>query len=191
MAAVMRGFCKNGTYYSCDYDTVKERRGLEGRIGKWTWHWKHRRHEETIRGSTEAGTATKSMPSKENGVQTILTKYDNTMKSIGRKRPITPRYSSWGRLWDWQAPPYRTVGCCQARQIWRYDFSTARSADDKVAEFILLSVMKNLSYDHIEYHEKLGRCPIGRTDFYGIRRLFFHYLDCALKAAGEESSACT
>lgn len=70
-------------------------------------------------------------------------------------------------------------------------FSTARAADDKVAEFILLSVIKNLSYDHIEYHEKLGRCPIGRTDFYGIRRLFFHYLDCALKAAGEESSACT
>ena len=59
--------------------------------------------------------------------------------------------------------------------------SAAQMADEKAAGHILLSVKKNLSYDHVEYHEKLGRCPLGRTDFYGARRLFFHYLDCALK----------
>lgn len=61
----------------------------------------------------------------------------------------------------------------------------AHMADEKAAEHILLSVNKNLSYERLEYHDRLGRCPLGRTDFYGARRLFFHYLDCALR--GEET----
>lgn len=61
----------------------------------------------------------------------------------------------------------------------------AHMADEKASEHILLSVNKNLSYERLEYHDRLGRCPLGRTDFYGARRLFFHYLDCALR--GEET----
>lgn len=57
----------------------------------------------------------------------------------------------------------------------------ALKADRKSAGHIVLSVTKDISYDHLEYHDRLGRCPIGRTDFYGARRLFFHYLDCALR----------
>lgn len=56
----------------------------------------------------------------------------------------------------------------------------ALKADRKSAGHIILSVTKGLSYEHVEFHERLGRCPLGRTDFYGARRLFFHYLDCAL-----------
>lgn len=107
------------------------------------------------------------------------------------KKAKNPRYSSWE---DYGIDKRRLAELWDAVKSGRYEdmvLSAARAADDKVAEFILLSVMKNLSYDHIEYHEKLGRCPIGRTDFYGVRRLFFHYLDCALKAAGEGVSACT
>lgn len=63
----------------------------------------------------------------------------------------------------------------------RLVLSAAHMADEKAAEHIILSVKKNLSYERLEYHDKLGRCPLGRTDFYGARRLFFHYLDCALK----------
>ena len=59
--------------------------------------------------------------------------------------------------------------------------SAAHMADENAAGHIILSVKKNLSYERLEYHDKLGRCPLGRTDFYGARRLFFHYLDCALK----------
>lgn len=59
--------------------------------------------------------------------------------------------------------------------------SAARMADEKAAGHILLSVKEQLSYEHLEYHDKLGRCPLGRSNFYGARRLFFHYLDCALK----------
>lgn len=58
--------------------------------------------------------------------------------------------------------------------------SAARMADEKAAGHILLSVKEQLSYDLLEYHDKLGRCPLGRTDFYGARRLFFHYFDCAM-----------
>lgn len=57
----------------------------------------------------------------------------------------------------------------------------ALKADRKFAGHIVLSVTKDVSYDHLEYHDRLGRCPLGRTDFYGARRLFFHYLDMALK----------
>lgn len=59
--------------------------------------------------------------------------------------------------------------------------SASHMADEKAAGHILLSVKENLSYERLEYHDKLGRCPLGRTDFYGARRLFFHYLDSALK----------
>lgn len=64
--------------------------------------------------------------------------------------------------------------------------SAAQMADEKAAGHILLSVKENLSYERLEYHDQLGRCPLGRTDFYGARRLFFHYLDCVLK--GKEDS---
>lgn len=66
--------------------------------------------------------------------------------------------------------------------------SAALAADEKAAEHILLSVTENVTYERLEYHEKLGRCPLGRTNFYGARRLFFHYLDEALKNAQRESN---
>lgn len=61
--------------------------------------------------------------------------------------------------------------------------AAAVKADEKAAGHIILSVVEGLSYDRIEFDGKLGRCPLGRTNFYGARRLFFHYLDIALKDA--------
>lgn len=63
----------------------------------------------------------------------------------------------------------------------------AAKADKEAAAYIVLSVTMGLSYEHIEFSETLGRCPIGRTNFYGARRLFFHYLDCILKELHRES----
>lgn len=57
----------------------------------------------------------------------------------------------------------------------------ALKAHEKAAGHILISVAEGLSYEWVEFHEKLGRCPLGRSDFYGARRMFFHYLDEALK----------
>ena len=66
----------------------------------------------------------------------------------------------------------------------KYDtlvLSSAIKADQMCAGYIILSGSKSLSYEHIEFDDRLGRCSLGRTDFYGARRLFFHYLDVALK----------
>lgn len=51
----------------------------------------------------------------------------------------------------------------------------AASAD--IYPYIIKSVTNDLSYRFIEYDEKLGRIPVGKTEFYAMRRLFYHYLD--------------
>lgn len=63
--------------------------------------------------------------------------------------------------------------------------SLACMADKYAAEHILLSIKKGCSYERLECCNELGRCPLGRTNFYGTRRLFFHYLDIALKVYAE------
>ncbi len=53
----------------------------------------------------------------------------------------------------------------------------AIAANPQIYQYIIKSVTNDLSYRYIEYDEKLGRIPVGKTDFYGYRRLFYHYLD--------------
>lgn len=64
--------------------------------------------------------------------------------------------------------------------------SKACSGLEFIKPWILLSVTKSKSYDLIEFDCKLGRIPIGRSDFYGYRRKFYHNLDVILR---EECSA--
>lgn len=62
--------------------------------------------------------------------------------------------------------------------------SAARRADEQAAGHIVLSVKRNMSYETLEARQAAGeieRVAIGRSDFYGTRRLFFHYLDDALR----------
>lgn len=59
--------------------------------------------------------------------------------------------------------------------------AAAEEANTSIAQYILISVMKNKSYEGIEYVEGLGRIPCGRTDFYGYRRLFYHLLDIKIR----------
>lgn len=62
----------------------------------------------------------------------------------------------------------------------RYDDlvrTAAEAANKDIAEQIILSVRENKTYEGVEYTEKLGRIPCGRSDFYGYRRLFYHLLD--------------
>lgn len=69
----------------------------------------------------------------------------------------------------------------------RYDFvvrSAALAANLDIAEYLIKSVVEEKSYDELQKKWDLGemeRMACGRSDFYGIRRLFFHYLDGALK----------
>ena len=90
---------------------------------------------------------------------------------------------------DYGITPERLNELTEVVRSGKYDavvLSAARRADERTAGHIVLSVKRSLSYEHIEFDERLGRCTLGRTDFYGVRRLFFHYLDCALKELQEK-----
>ena len=85
---------------------------------------------------------------------------------------------------DYGITPERLSELMEIVKSGKYDavvLSAAHRADEKAAGHILLSVKENLSYKYIEFHYKLGRCSLGRTNFYGARRSIFHYMDCALK----------
>lgn len=72
----------------------------------------------------------------------------------------------------------------------KYSHETLREACrglEFIEPWIILSVTKSKSYDLIEFDFKLGRIPIGRSDFYGFRRKFYHNLDCLLR--GEKENA--
>lgn len=63
-------------------------------------------------------------------------------------------------------------------------FSAAHMANKEAATHIILSAKKDLSYEALEAKQALGeidRVALGRSDFYRVRRLFFHYLDIELK----------
>lgn len=53
----------------------------------------------------------------------------------------------------------------------------AKAASPELYPYILKSVTNGLPYRFIEYDEQLGRIPIGSTEFYALRRKFYHFLD--------------
>lgn len=53
----------------------------------------------------------------------------------------------------------------------------AAAASREIAPWILVSVTEDLNYEELEYYPELGRIPINRFDFYGVRRLFYSILD--------------
>lgn len=59
--------------------------------------------------------------------------------------------------------------------------SAAYTANSDIAEYILLSVKEKKTYERVEFDERLGRIPCGRTDFYGYKRLFYHLFDERIK----------
>lgn len=50
-------------------------------------------------------------------------------------------------------------------------------ANPGIWKYILKSVTLGLPYEFIEYDDKLGRIPVGKTEFYAVRRKFYHCLD--------------
>lgn len=52
----------------------------------------------------------------------------------------------------------------------------AEMTSKELAPYILKSVVKDLTYEYLEYDEELGRIPVGKTDFYGYKRRFFYFL---------------
>ncbi len=97
--------------------------------------------------------------------------------------------ASWG---DYGITPERLNELIGIVRSGKYDavvLSAARKADEKTAGHIIMSVIENASYEDLEAKYasgKIERIALGRSDFYGMRRLFFHYLDMALKGIPEE-----
>ena len=55
--------------------------------------------------------------------------------------------------------------------------SCARDADKTLYPYILKSVTQDMTYEELEYDQKLGRIPCGKTDFYACRRKFYSLLN--------------
>lgn len=64
----------------------------------------------------------------------------------------------------------------------------AHMANEEIAEYILLSVKENKSYDALRVKwelKEMERIPYCRTDFYGIRRYFYSLFDKELRRIGK------
>ena len=64
----------------------------------------------------------------------------------------------------------------------------AHTANETIAEYILLSVTQNKSYDTLSVKwelKEMERIPYCRTDFYGIRRYFFSIFNEKMKEIGK------
>lgn len=64
----------------------------------------------------------------------------------------------------------------------------AHEANETIAEYILLSVTQNKSYDALRVKwelKEMERIPYCRTDFYGIRRYFYHLFDLKVRMIGK------
>lgn len=68
------------------------------------------------------------------------------------------------------------------------DSQAAHTANKDIGEYILLSVIKNKSYDELQRMwelREIERIPCCRTDFYGYRRYFYSLFDRELRRIGK------
>lgn len=66
--------------------------------------------------------------------------------------------------------------------------SAAHTANEMIAEYILLSIRENKSYDALRAKwelKEMEQIPYCRTDFYGIRRYFMHLMDLEMRRIGK------
>ncbi len=64
----------------------------------------------------------------------------------------------------------------------------AHTANETIAEYILLSVTQNKSYDALRVKwelKEMERIPYCRTDFYGWRRYIMHLFDLEMRRMGK------
>lgn len=64
----------------------------------------------------------------------------------------------------------------------------SHTANETIAEYILLSVSQNKSYDALRVKwelKEMERIPYCRTDFYGYRRYFYHLFDLEVRRIGK------
>lgn len=107
--------------------------------------------------------------------------------------PQEPQYHSDTRH-SWQ---YYGISKERYRQLTEYIQSgryasiasqAAHEANETIAEYILLSIKENKSYDALRVKwelKEIEQIPYCRTDFYGIRRYFFSIFNEKMKEIGK------
>nr|WP_300842253.1 hypothetical protein [uncultured Acetatifactor sp.] len=124
------------------------------------------------------------------------------------KKESCERYSGFSQLSIFEPPPqshsvprhsWQHYGISKARygQLTEYIQSgryasvarqAAHTANEMIAEYILLSITQNKSYDALRVKwelKEMERIPYCRTDFYGIRRYFFAIMNEKMKEIGK------
>lgn len=100
-------------------------------------------------------------------------------KAGNKKSNPRPSYNDLGlspeRLQEIQA-------FCRSGAFDRETMQRACNGFDWIAEFIILSATKDLSFDRIEYNTKWGRISCGKSDFYSYRRRFYSNLSKELNS---------
>ena len=64
----------------------------------------------------------------------------------------------------------------------------AYTANEMIAEYLIISIAENKSYDALEKmwaRGEIERIPYGKTDFYGIRRYFMSIMDKEMRRIGK------
>ncbi len=129
-------------------------------------------------------------------------------KNCTGKKEVCENYSGFRQLSIFEPPPqqigtprypweYYDISKARYRQLTEYIQSgkyaslasqAAHTANEMIAEYILLSVTQNKSYDALRVKwelKEMDRIPYCRTDFYGIRRYFFSIFDKELRRIGK------
>lgn len=131
-------------------------------------------------------------------------------KKCTGKKETCDRYSGFRQLSIFEPPPepqhqsaprhswqYYGISKARYRKLTEYIQSgryaslasqAAHKADEMIAEYIIISIAENRSYDALEKmwaRGEIERIPCGKTDFYGIRRYAMHLFDLELRRIGK------
>lgn len=131
-------------------------------------------------------------------------------KNCTGKKEICENYSGFRQISIFEPPPhpqyqsapryslgYYGISKERYRQLTEYIQSgrythvarqAAHTANKDIAKYILLSVMKNKSYDALKKKwelKEMEQIPYCRTDFYGIRRYFFAIMNEEMNKIGK------
>lgn len=131
-------------------------------------------------------------------------------KSCAGKKETCENYKGFRQMSIFEPPPhlqyqsaprhswqYYGIGKERYRQLTEYIQSgkyayaarqAAHTANKDIAEYLVMSIEKDLSYDDLERMwtlKEIERIPVGRSDFYGWRRYYIHLYDLELRRIGK------
>lgn len=117
----------------------------------------------------------------------------NGFRQMSIFEPPPPKYQSAPRH-SWE---YYRISKERYRQLTEYiqsgryaslASSAAHTANKDIAEYLIMSIVQDLSYDDLERMwtlKEIERMPVGRSDFYGWRRYYIHIFDLELRRIGK------